>query len=256
MAAAAFARLPNPSSAAPAVTPVSLDALRELTRPVTLSGERLLPVRSDLAALLPGGGFRRGSIVEINAPSLVFVSLAEAVQTGSWAALVGLSTLGLAAAADHGVALERVAVIDAPPADLAATVVAALVDALDLVVLGPGVIARSVDARRLTARARERGAVVLVYGRWPEAADVRLHVTGRSYGGLGQGHGHLARWDVEVSADGRGSAARGRRGRLMLARSPAEEEPESADESVRFGALGDPKRTVSEVTTLVFPAAG
>ena len=106
---------------ASALAPISLEtletleALRELTRPVSLSGEKLLAVRHDLAALLPGGGFRRGSVVEINAPSLLFVCLAEAVRTGSWAALVGLGSLGLAAAADHGVTLDRVAVVATPP---------------------------------------------------------------------------------------------------------------------------------------------
>lgn len=203
--------------AASALAPVSLEALRELTRPVSLSGEKLLAVRSDLAVLLPGGGFRRGSVVEIGAPSLLFVSMAEAVRTGSWAAFVGLGSLGLAAAADHGVPLDRVAVVTAPPADLAATVVAALVDALDVVVLGPGIVSRAGDARRLMARARERGAVVFVHGRWPEAADVRLSIVGRTYGGLGEGHGHLAAWSVEVEVDGRGASARRRRGFLTLA---------------------------------------
>ena len=203
--------------AASALAPVSLEALRELTRPVSLSGEKLLPVREDLAALLPGGGFRRGSVVEIGAPSLLFVSMAEAVRTGSWAALVGLGSLGLAAAADQGISLDRVAVVTAPPADMAATVVAALIDALDIVVLGPATVSRAGDARRLMARARERGAVVFVYGRWPEAADVRLSVVGQTHGGLGEGHGHLAGWSVEVEASGRGASARRRRGSLTLA---------------------------------------
>jgi hypothetical protein len=210
VAAVALARAPREE-------PVSLEALRELTRPVSLSGEKLLAVRSDLAALLPGGGFRRGSVVELNAPSLLFVSIAEAVRTGSWAAFVGLGSLGLAAAADHGVTLDRVAIVVAPPPDLAATVVAALVDSIDMVVLGPGIVSRAADARRLTARARERGAVLLVHGRWPEAADVRLSIVGRTYGGLGDGHGHLSAWSVEVEADGRGASGRRRRAVIALA---------------------------------------
>ena len=194
-----------------------LEALRERTRPVNLPGERLLPVRDDLASLLPGGGLRRGSVVEIAAPSLLFVAMAEALRVGSWAALVGLPTLGLAAARDHGITFERLAVVVAPPVDLAATVVAALVDALDLVVLGPGVVGRAADARRLTARARERESVLLVHGRWPEAVDLRLTVVNRHLEGVGQGHGHLSRWRVEVETDGRGAAARRRRGLITLA---------------------------------------
>ncbi len=193
-----------------------LAALRERTRPVTLSGERLLPVREDLASLLPGGGLRRGSVVEIAAPSLLFVAMAEAIRVGSWAALVGLPTLGLAAARDHGITFERLAVVATPPIDLAATVVAALVDAIDLVVVGPGVVARAADARRLTARARERESVLLVHGRWPEAVDLRLSVVDRHFEGIGHGHGHLRCWKVEVESDGRGAAARRRRGLITL----------------------------------------
>ena len=193
-----------------------LESLRERTRPVNLSGERLLPVREDLAALLPGGGLRRGSVVEIAAPSMLFVAMAEAIRVGSWAALVGLPTLGLAAARDHGITFDRLAVVGAPPVDLAATVVAALVDALDLVVLGPGVVSRAIDARRLTARARERESVILIHGRWPEAVDLRLTVVGRHFEGIGQGHGHVHGWSVEVETDGRGAAARRRRGLITL----------------------------------------
>ena len=196
---------------------LSLEELRARTAPVSLSGERTLPVRSDLAALLPGEGWRRGSVVEITSPSLLFVSLADALAQGSWAALVGTPSLGLAAASDHGVTFDRLAVVVAPPPELAATVVAALVDALDLVVVGAGVISRTVDARRLAARARERGAVLIVHGRWPEAVDVRLSVTGHHTDGLGVGHGHLSSWSVEVEADGRGAAARRRRGMVTLA---------------------------------------
>lgn len=204
-----------------------LEALRERTRPVNLSGERLLPVRDDLASLLPGGGLRRGSVVEIAAPSLLFVAMAEALRVGSWAALVGLPTLGLAAARDHGITFERLAVVAAPPVDLAATVVAALVDALDLVVLGPGVVGRAADARRLTARARERESVLLVHGRWPEAVDLRLTVVSRHFEGIGQGHGHLRSWSVEVETDGRGAAARRRR-RLITLAGPEPIEPVGA----------------------------
>jgi hypothetical protein len=196
---------------------MSLEMLRELTRPVSLSGEKLLPVREDLAKLLPGGGFRRGSVVEISSPSVLFVAMAEAVRTGSWAAFVGLPALSLAAAAEHGVALERIAVVATPPPDLGATVVAALVDALDVVAVAPGIITKAGDARRLTSRARERGAVLFVYGRWPEAADVQLNVVGATYQGLGQGFGYLSGWRVEVQARGRGAAARQSRGPIMLA---------------------------------------
>jgi len=73
------------------------------------------------------------------------------------------------------------------------------------------------DARRLMARARERGAVLVALGQpWPESVDVRLTVTAAVWGGLGQGNGHLEARQVEVVASGRGAASRERRLRLWL----------------------------------------
>ena len=196
----------------------ALHALSEQTRPLTLAKERVLPVRSDLADLLPFGGLRRGTVVQVDSPSLVFALAAAATAEGSWAAFVGTPSLGLAAASGQGVAIERVVTVAAPPPELAATVVAALVDALDLVIVGPKVVARAADARRLAARARERGGVLLSLGPWPEATDLRVMVARHHWGGLDRGHGHLRTWTVDVVVEGRGAASQGRRGLVQLAR--------------------------------------
>ena len=121
---------------------------------------------------------------------------------------MGIPWLGLAAAAERGIALDRLAVIGAPERNDWATVVAALVDAIDVVLVAPpkGGMA---DARRLAARARERGAV-LVALRTPGAltVDLRCTVTDAQWSGVGHGAGHLTARRVSVSASGRGSAAR------------------------------------------------
>jgi len=76
---------------------------------------------------------------------------------------------------------------------------------------------RGADARRLAARGRERGAVLVVAGTgWTEAVDVRLTVVGSTWEGIGRGHGRLLARRVEVASTGRGAAARERRRVLWL----------------------------------------
>lgn len=197
--------------------------LRALARPVSLAGERLLPVLPALAPLLPGGGLRRGTTVAVaggaGATSLTLALVAGASAAGSWCAAVGCPSLGLVAAAELGVALERFPLVSAPPPGEWATVVAALLDALDVVVAWTPRGARPGEVRRLRARARERGAVLVLAGAGAAAVDgveTRLSVDRSAWSGLGRGCGHLAARVVDVRASGRGAAARPRRARLWL----------------------------------------
>jgi hypothetical protein len=153
--------------------------------------------------------------------SLALALLAAASAQGSWCAAVGLPALGLAAAAELGVALERFPLVASPGRSPGAGgwawVVAALVDAVDVVLARPPAHVKAADARRLTARARERGAVLVVSGvGWPDAAEVQLTVTSAVWEGVGRGHGRLRGRRVEVVAGGRGAAARERRVALWL----------------------------------------
>jgi hypothetical protein len=234
-----------------------LGALRERVRPVTLTDEQRLPALPALAEVLPGGGVRRGSVVAVEGPgatSLLWALLAPPTGTGSWAALVGLPDAGLLAAADAGVALDRLAVV-APPGGSWAVVLGALLDGFDLVVTAPDRRVRPADARRLVARARERGTVVVLAGHgaasaWPEGADLHLALEGPAWEGLGRGHGHLQRRRVHLEVRGRREAARPRATDLWL---PAADGPVAPDhESVlapdlhpRGGRSG--ARTVGEL---------
>ena len=203
--------LASPSPAAPP----GPAGLPESVRPVALAGARMLPVLPALAGLLPGEGLRRGSTVAVaGSTSLALALLAGPSAAGSWCAAVGLPSLGLVAAAEVGVAVGRLALVAAPGGDWAA-VVAALLDALDVVVVRVPERVRAADARRLGARARERGAVLVPLGRW-DGADVRLSVATSAWEGLEGGSGHLQARLVEVVAEGRGAAARPRRARLWL----------------------------------------
>ncbi len=183
-------------------------------RPVILAGERLLPVLPALAGLLPEGGLRRGATVAVGgtggATSLALALAAGASAAGSWVAAIGLPSLGLLAAAELGIVLDRLALVAGPGAGSWATVVAAVVDAVDVVLVRPAHRVGATDARRLVARARERGVALVRVGgpEWPEAPDVRLTVRAVTWHGLGEGHGHLRARRVEVVAEGRRAAAR------------------------------------------------
>jgi hypothetical protein len=133
--------------------------------------------------------------------------------------VAGVSSLGLAAAAQLGVALERLVVIADPPPAAWATVAAALVDAFDVVLLRIHRRVNAADARRLGARARERGAVLVLLGDdhvWPQAPDLRVTITSAVWEGIGDGHGHLQARRVVVETTGRRAAARPRRAELWL----------------------------------------
>jgi hypothetical protein len=240
-------------------SPVTVDALAERVRPVMLARDRQLPVLPALESLFPGGALRRGSVVAVDsgpdegpgvrsgsaAPSgMTSLALALAAgpsQAGSWVAAVGLGSLGLLAAADLGVALDRLVLATGAPAggrpDSAvewAAIVAALVDGFDVVLVaaGPGVRRRAADARRLVARVRERGAVlVTVGGDLPgQPGNVRLTVTDARWEGLGEEEsGYLRRRRVSVAASGRGEASRPRRAELWLPTEKGELAPATPD---------------------------
>ena len=127
----------------------------------------MLPVVAPLARLLPAGGLRRGTTVAVAAgpaaTSLLWAVLVEASAGGAWVGVVGRPDLGLVAAAEAGMRLDRLALVPAPGPELLA-VTSALLDGLDVVVT---TVARPVPAgerQRLAARARQRGAVLCVAG--------------------------------------------------------------------------------------------
>ncbi|MGX7675303.1 hypothetical protein [Plantactinospora sp. DSM 117369] len=194
--------------------------VRPASSPATTDPHRTLPVLSELAGLLPQRGLRRGSTVAVGRPgssggtSLMLALLVEASQVGAWCAVVGMPTLGAVAAAELGIALDRLALVPHPGPEWA-TVVAALIDGVDVVVAAvPGTVSASV-ADRLAARARQRGSVFVPYGRWT-GADLTLQVLRGRWEGLEQGRGRLRRREVTISAQGRGAAVRPKEIRVWL----------------------------------------
>jgi hypothetical protein len=192
----------------------------DLVRPIDELARRsvpALPVATALANVLPDG-LRRGSTVSVTrSTSLLLALLGAPSRAGAWCALVGMPPISAEAADENGIELSRLALIPTPGTGWL-TAVGALLDAMDVVAVRPPASISDGDIRRLSARARSRGSILMPYlagdgtrgqTRWPRA-DVNLDLEVTRWTGLGSGHGRLHARQVSVKATGRGSAARPR----------------------------------------------
>jgi hypothetical protein len=183
-----------------------------------VAGSGTFPVPAPLAAVLPRRGLARGSVVSLQgqgASSLLFALLSG--PPASWSALVGMPDIGMLAASEFGVDLDRVVLVPEPGPDVL-QVLSILVDGVDMVAVtlpprarpGPGRL------RVITGRLRQCGAVLLSVGPWP-GADLVLTSRWQGWAGLGQGHGRLRERELVVDVSGRGAAAgRPRQAALLL----------------------------------------
>ncbi len=209
--------------------------------PVAMANRQLLPVPGPLDPLFPSGGLQLGWSIGVTghggwslAMALIGTSLGGEAGVSSdvasstagtsgdgdgWVACVGLEDFGLVAADEVGLRLGRVLMVESPGREHLATVIAALIEAVDVVCLGPTPSIGIRDARRLMARAREQNAVLfhLDGGRsWPQPLDVNLSVEVGSWSGIGQGHGRLLTRSMSVTATGRRSMAKPRHVEILL----------------------------------------
>ena len=181
--------------------------LADRVRPLALARERVLPVHPALAEVFPEGGLRRGSVVSCQGEAAWSTALALAVgpsQAGSWTGLVGVGpNFGLSAAAEWGIALDRVFSVPRVDAQQLPTVLAAVVDGVEVVITG-GAGVRAGDARRLAARLGQRGGVLLVVGdAGGFVPDLVCSATTTSWGGLDVGAGRLVERQVRFEVSGR-----------------------------------------------------
>ena len=197
-----------------------LATLIERTTPGVMAHERLIAVEECLTDLLPLGGLRRGSSVAVGGPaavSLVLALCAAGSRDGAWVGAVGMESLGLAAAVEHGLVPERLFLVSAPPPSRWAEIVTVAAEGAELIVarvpdrLTPG------DVRRVQARLGVRGTVLLLVEGRPSGVqssgsssiggltDLCLATRTMSWEGIGEGHGRLISRRVIVEVSGRRS---------------------------------------------------
>ena len=185
----------------------------------------MLAVPDSMAALFPGGGILKGSLLGIgpitDSCSVALALAGEVTKHRGWVAVSGLPSLGLAAAAEMGVDLERLVLVPAPGAKWL-EVTATLADGFDMILARPGVRVAPADARHLAARVKQRGAVVVLVDPpgWPETPDLILKILESRWEGLEEGYGCLGGRKIDVELSGRRAKGRSRHRRLWLPAPP------------------------------------
>ena len=180
----------------------TVDALRERLR----SMQQTVPQHTapDLVEPIPAGldevvrRLRSGAAHSIESRSLALACLGAAMPRGAWGAIVGMPDLGLEAARDLGVPMDRVALVPHPGRSWL-DVVASLAEAMPVVLaVSPGRVAPT-EAARLAARLRQASSTLLIEGPWPNAATVVRQVRAE-WQGLADGDGRIAAGSLVVEA--------------------------------------------------------
>lgn len=201
--------------------------------PVVLAGEQMLTVPEVFDSLLPGGGLQRGWTTRVDggasARALAWALLGEVTTAGRWVAAVNIAGISLAAAAEVGVAVERVLVVENVTPDVWSATIGALIGAVDVVLFSaPQHRVRPSEYRQMSSRCRERGTVLMELA--PDASagrgrfgtkgqlqyDLSFTVDPIAWEGLGRGHGHLCARGLKVSVSGRRAPGQGRHGHFEL----------------------------------------
>lgn len=217
-------------------------ALRSVATAVleTAPAHETVPVLPALRPVIPGG-LRPGSVVGVDGPGAASLALALIAGvsrdggpegTGGWCGVVGVPDFGVVAATGMGAAPERLLLVD-DPGDRWPDVVAALVEAVDLVLLRPPERPGNAAVRRLSALVRKHGCVLTLTGSfardWP-GTRLRLRMDDATWHGVADGHGRLRARHAQIVAEGRDAPGAGRRTYLWLPApdgtvTPAEPEP-------------------------------
>jgi len=197
----------------------TVDALRERLRSMQqaatpqVSPSPVEPVSAGLDEVVRR--LRSGAAHSIESRSLALACLGAAMPRGAWGAIVGMPDLGIEAARDLGVPMDRIALVPHPGRSWL-DVVASLAEAMPVVLVGsPGRVS-SAEAARLAARLRQATSTLLVEGPWPNAATVVRQVRAE-WQGLADGDGRIATGSLVVEAASGGAP--------RLARIPIAGEP-------------------------------
>lgn len=202
--------------------------------PVVLAEEHVLPVADVFAPILPGAGLQRGWTIRVggdsSARALGWALLGGITTAGGWIAAVNVPGIGLSAAQEVGVAIERVLVVNSPN-ETWSSAVGSLIGAVDVVVFGtPRHRVVPSEHRRMASRARERGSLLMEFDsssdrtrvgrstRYSSQLQYDLSFTARpvDWIGLGRGHGCLKGRALDVEAGGRRIGGGTRRAQFAL----------------------------------------
>ena len=174
--------------------------------PLVLARERTLPVAEMFDGLFAERGLVRGRVIACTGPAATSLALAlvsSSIAAGSWLAMIDVPTIGLDAASEFGIALERVVAVRADGARWP-DVVAAAADGFELLLARVPAGVAPATMRKVATRLRQRDAVMIVLGD-PGAlsCDGVLDSNSVEWTGLGDGHGHLRQRRLVVEASGR-----------------------------------------------------
>ena len=167
------------------------------------------PVPRALEELISRGEVRAGSSIEVTGPcgtSLALAIAAAAMGEESWCALVGMPHVGIAACADIGVDPRRTALIPDPGTQLS-SVLSALIDGIEVIVLGADLALTPAQWRTAKNRARTQGSLLIRLGE--ARCDLAVQSSSPRWVGLARGSGRLRFRSARVAACGRGAAGSG-----------------------------------------------
>jgi hypothetical protein len=179
-----------------------------------------LPIAPSFAPLFADGGLVRGRTVACTGDAALSTALAlsaSATCLGSWLAVIGVPQLGVGAAIEAGVAIERIVLAQPPRAsrEWVATV-AALVEGFDVLIVAPPTSLSAHDARRLQTRVAARQSVLMVVhlpsplaACAPQVfgADLDVRADTVAWSGIEQGGSHITQRMVHVRVSGRRCAS-------------------------------------------------
>jgi len=182
-----------------------------------------LPIAPSFAPLFADGGLVRGRTVACTGDAALSTALAlsaSATRLGSWLAVIGVPQLGVGAAIEAGVAIERIVLAQPPRTsrEWVATV-AALVEGFDVLIVAPPTSLSAHDARRLQTRVAARQSVLIMVHLPPPlaphtrlapqvfGADLDVRADTVTWSGIEQGGSHITQRMVHVRVSGRRCAS-------------------------------------------------
>ncbi len=159
---------------------------------------KVFPVHSALSPLFPQGGLITGAVYSVDSSaSLLWSLVAQLTQQGTWCAVVGMPDLGIAAAEELGVNVDRLVLVPSPGSQCMA-VLGALIDVVGVCALGSFPTPSQRALSTLYGRLREREATLLVRSPWPRV-DAALAVE-HQWSGINAGSGLLQEHRLRITA--------------------------------------------------------